>query len=540
MSTRHTKERLIEVMMKVDPLYKEEVRFNDYIKNKPLFEGKVLNEADNYEKTAEPEEQQQITPEEERNALELNKKAETAVESDQDLQKGVINQDKKGVDIKVTVPTYKKSVADKYIESLKKLAKKLQLPEPVITEGAIYQRAVTLQNGERYALDVYDLTLLIDGMFKLPGNNKLVAVVDNMTDGSIEIDPTEPVPQEYLQSSGDCDYCHQERYRGKNFIVKDLNKNKYLRLGSSCVKKFVGIDPAKYIRTLDYLRDFENNMNGLEDDFDPNDSVHGGGSRYMSPSNRLIDIDKTISIIYDLIKRDGYEKKDWEYPERGPGKPWRTNQGKATMDKAELIINDKEAFTNYPLNDLYVKEFKTFAGSLDPLPPNIVTSKYTDDPNEEPFQWDKNEGINEYRAKVKQTVTHPNFRVKDAGFLASAINFFENEKKRQAERNERAGSVWIGVPGEKLKIPYARLTDVKSGESEWGTWYLWSFIDDKGNVLKKFGTLSEKFKIESAPENSPELFAFRKGDVFAFTAEIKKHDEYQGVKNTQLGRLSKM
>jgi hypothetical protein len=531
MGTRHTKERLFEVMLKVNPELKEELKFKEYIDNKQLYESQIF-EADNYDDT---ETEEQISPEEEKRANELDKKAETAVESDEDIQKSVIDQDKKGVDFTVKVPTYKKRLADKNIESLRKMARKLKLPEPQVIEGAVYQKKIAIPCEippcDTYLIDIYDLTVKVEGMFKLPGNNKLVAVVDNMTGGSIEIDETEPVPPEYLESSGDCDYCHQERYRGKNFIVKDEDKGKYLRLGSSCVKKYIGINPAKYIRTLDYLRDFTQEMGGLDDDFGGNEGGGGGGHR-MSPSNRVVDINRVISILHYYIENEGYTKREWEYPDRAPR--YRLNDGEASADKAEKIIDNREDFNNYPIDGQYVKEFKEFASTLDPLPPNIVTDKY------DGTEYDKNIGFNEYRAKVKQLIAHPNFRIKDTAFLASAINYFENEKKRSAEAAERKDSQWIGNVNEKVRIPYAKLVDARSGDGQFGTWYLWSFVDDKGNILKKFGTLSEKFVIEQAPEGSEDLFGFSKGDVFAFTAEIKKHDEYKGTKNTQLGRLSKL
>jgi hypothetical protein len=538
MATRHTKERLLEVMMKVDPEFKENLLIKEYFENPKKFET-VVNEVDDVDD--DTHEEQQITPEEQQKALELNKKAETAVESDEDINKPVVDNNMKGLSFTVTVPTYKKRLADQYVESLKKLARKLRIPEPEVIEGSVYQKRHTepceIPPCDQYLIDVYDLTVKTEGMFKFPGNYKLVAVVDNMTSGSIEIDKEEVVPKEFLQPSGECNLCNQERYRGKNFIVKDGNSGKYLRLGSSCVKKYIGINPAKYIRTLDYLRDFMRDMGGVADD-DMWGAQGGGGRRGLDPSNRIVDINKVISTLHDVLSSEPYVKREWEYPDRGPR--YRTNDGKASADKAEKIIHNREELDKYPINTQYVAEFKEFANSLEPIPPNIV--KYTDDYSGEQTEYDKNAGFNEYRAKIKVFGTDANFRIKDTAFLASAINFFENEKKRSAEAKERKDSQWIGNVDEKIKIPYAKLMDMRSGEGQFGVWYLWTFIDDKGNILKKFGTLDSKFRIEKAPEGSEEIGYrdFRKGDVFAFTSDIKKHDEYNGMKNTQLGRFSKL
>jgi len=514
------KKLLFEMMIRVNPEAKEDFTLGEYLNNKHLYENNDVDVG---------EDEQEISPEEQQQANTLNKNAETAVENEQDIEQPLTNQHEKGVDMTVTVPTYKKRLADQNIESLRKLARKLRIPEPQVTEGPVYQKRISepceIPPCDTYIIDVYDLSIKTEGMFALPGNYKLVAVVDNITGGSIEIDPDEVVPQDQLKPSGQCDLCHQERFRGKNFIVKNLDNNEYQCLGSSCVKKYIGVNVAKYIRVLDYLRDFNQVMGGFMDEDDLFGGGEGGGRRGMSPANRVVDINKVISIIHSFIENDGYEKREWE--ERETGNRWnsrteryRTNQGNATADKAEKIIYNKEEFENFPVDTQYVNEFKKFAASLEPIP-------------------DGKESFNEYREKIKAFGTDANFRIRETALLASGINYFENEKKRQAEAERTRDSQWIGNVGDKVRIPYAKLENATSGEGMYGTWYLWTFIDDNGNVLKKFGTLSEKFKIEDAPEGAEELMGFHKGDVFAFTAEIKKHEEYKGTKNTQLGRLSK-
>lgn len=490
----------------------------------------------------QPEEEVQISPEDEKNAAELDKRAETAVAREEDNQKPVVQENQRGVNLTVTVPTYKKRVAEKNIESLNKLARRLGIAEPKVTIGEV--RTINVKDPyddippyRFYAIDVYDITIETEGMFALPGNYKLVAVVDNTTGGSIEIDEDESVPKEFLQTSGQCDLCKQERYRGKNFIVKDGDSGEYMRLGSSCVKKYIGIDPSKYIRTLNYLRDFQITMGGYMDDDDLfGDPETGGGRKGISESNRLVDINKVISIIHDFMQQDGYIKREWgETNNRwGGSERYRTNDGEATADKTEAILYDDEKFNEYPLNEKYVNDFKNFANTLEPLPPKMIDDPYGGG------QIDKNQGFNEYRQKIKDFANKENFRIRETALLASGINYFENEKKREEKAKELQGSEWIGEVGQKIKIPYAKLDGYRTGEGQFGTWELWSFIDENGNSLKKFGNLPERFKISDAPEGSENMGGYKKGDVFAFTSDIKKHDQYQGTKQTQLGRFSKL
>jgi len=530
MATRHTKERLLEVMGKVNPDFKLVTEINLLTENI-----QSLHEAE-YDST---DQEQEISPEEEQKAAQLDQIATTGEASEEDNEKPLVDQHQKGVNITVTIPTFKRKLFEKELESLKKLAKRMGAAEPVVnvSEPYLVKKAINKGSEEipmwvNYGFDVFDVEIIVQGLFQLPGNYELAAVIDNKTGGSIEINPESPVPADKLETHGQCDLCGQERYRGKNFIVKDLDSGDYLCLGSSCVKQFIGIDPSKYIRALSWLKMFETTV----DEYDMDGDVGGGGwGDFIKPSNQIVPIDKVISLIHHFITQDGYEKREWEQEQYGRYGSWqppvRTNKGDATADKAEKVIYDQEEFDKFPVDQSYAKEFLNFAAQLDPLPPKMV--------DDEEYSYDKNAGFNEYRAKVQDLAKEGrNFRVFETAFLASAINYFENEKAREAKKQQLAGSDFLGQVGTKINIPYAKLTGARSGEGQYGTWYLWEFIDDQGNVLKKFGNLSDKFLVDRG--TGKDLYGFNEGDVFAFTADVKKHEEYQGIKSTMLGRLSKL
>ena len=527
-----TKKRLYEIMGHVNPDFRS------------AYEENLILEAEG-ENVQEPAEepQEEITPEDQERAQKLNQEAETATPNEADNEKPVIQQQQKGIDIKVTVPMYKKRIANENLASLKKLARKLHLPEPKITIGNPYQKKIKVNKGtdllpywETYLVDVYDIHIESEDMFKIAGNNKLVAIVDNITGGSVEIDPQDRVPEQYLHRSGDCDYCHQERYRGKNFIVKQEN-GQYKRLGSSCVKKYLGVDPSKYIKALNYLNDFMPVMDSLGGE-DWGEGGGGGGGHRINQNQRLIDKDKVITVLHDIITKNGYIKREYEEEEHdrwGRSKynnpPIRKNPGKATADVVEKIMDNHEEYKKMPIDKNYVNSFLNFLHDLKLKPENLVTTSYGD-------QYDKNARTNEFLQKLKNLANpETNLRVVDIGFLGYAISYFEEAKKKATEKP----SEWIGNVGEKVKLTNLTLSDHKSGEGAYGVWNLWFFKDENGNYYKKFGELSPKFIIKKAPEGAEQYFSGnRKGDVYAFTAEIKKHDEdYNGVKTTMLGRLSK-
>jgi hypothetical protein len=121
--------------------------------------------------------------------------------------------------------------------------------------------------------------------------------------------------------------------------------------------------------------------------------------------------------------------------------------------------------------------------------------------------------------------------------LASGVNYVKNQIEKEKAASLKPVSQWIGSVGGKVSFKNVRLVDMKSGLGQFGSWYLWSFETVNGNQLKKFGELNNKFLVSKG--SGKELQDYNEGDIFSFTAEIKKHDEYKGTKNTMLGRLSK-
>lgn len=99
----------------------------------------------------------------------------------------------------------------------------------------------------------------------------------------------------------------------------------------------------------------------------------------------------------------------------------------------------------------------------------------------------------------------------------------ENQKKRET-------SEWCGTVGVRQSF-IGRVTFITSGEGQYGTWYLTVAEDLSGNVLTYFNLLNVK------PTND---YSAGKGDLVSFDAMVKKHDERDGIKQTALGRATKV
>lgn len=114
---------------------------------------------------------------------------------------------------------------------------------------------------------------------------------------------------------------------------------------------------------------------------------------------------------------------------------------------------------------------------------------------------------------------------KYVAFLTSALHIFYVNKWK-AERNKTApSSEWVGSVGEKITFTIKDAHLLYIGDNEWGSFYVYSLIDDNGNTL--IWRSSNHFEID-------ELVGH------AFKATIKSLDTYKGVKQTIITRAKQV
>ena len=50
-----------------------------------------------------------------------------------------------------------------------------------------------------------------------------------------------------------CDHCKAFRKRLKTFVLRNIESGKYYRVGSTCVRDFIGYDPSQLMEQARYL-----------------------------------------------------------------------------------------------------------------------------------------------------------------------------------------------------------------------------------------------------------------------------------------------
>jgi hypothetical protein len=434
--------------------------------------------------------------------------------------------------INFTIPVllYKKAEALKKIEVLKKATKKYKVAEPVITISEPFvKKMVSKDSPEVFEYDVFNLTIDVAPSFKLEGGYTLQAIVDNATDNAVAIDiDSFNIPLELLTSSHKCDHCGISRDRNKTFILQNP-ENELIRVGSTCVKKFLGINPQTFIAMLNFYNEFR------EDTFGNFGEQSFYTERAKSNHGVVVKIEEAITALNTIIAEDNGVIIKAEYEEYEVNNGWnsywdrrRTNLGKSTCERASaMVLDSRYSKTPLVIDTAYVNSFISFIENLES---NIVFDEL-----DNRFVFASN--FDSFKNDLKKFAERDVMRLGDIYPLCGGISYFEKFKVTEAERTLKGESEFVGTIGTKHKFNVT-LVDYKSGEGMYGTWYLWTFVDGDNNTITKFGTLSDKYRVSVGTEKLS--YEFNKGDKFAFTADVKAHKEFRGIKSTELGRLSKI
>jgi hypothetical protein len=413
------------------------------------------------------------------------------------------------------------------IKTIKKMSKKFRVPEPEIIVGKPFKKGIgwnDVWGSYDYYVNLIPVKLIVKEIFKLP-DYKVLAVVDNMTEGAV-IFGDEKVPNELLTSSQECDLCKTNRRRGKSWIVKKISTGEYQRFGGDCVKKAFGINPMKFLAAIDF---FQSLKTTISEDY--GDDFRGGVGKRISEKLKVVPFPIALTIIKNVYDKIGYVKKEYEYVSIGYGWSARedkvqSNKGETTGEKAQEIMLNFDVAKQIKPDDEFVKAFENYWENYN------ITNPESD--------------FGKFLIKIKNFIKEKQFRILDSGMMAFAVHQYQTKKNEV----EKKPSEFVGTVGEKMVFEKLKLTSYRTFESAYGTSGLYNFEDQNGNKLTKFGTISSDFYVGSENgENKREKmgepdfsnnYRPEKGDLFSFMSSIKKHEVYNGTKQTILDRATKL
>ncbi len=429
----------------------------------------------------------------------------------------------------------KRKDVEKALEKLNKKCDRLGVSHPKVMFSDEYEHrftdgtyeddpfAVVEMRYKWYAIDVFDIAITLPEEIKF-GDWEAIAYIDHFEGQHIQFDIDADYEYDFEKAIKDknCEHCNTNRNRRKSFILTSKLDGSFKKVGSTCVKDFTGVDPTKFFKAFQHvLRTLE--MFG-EDEWG---GFEGGSSRWVD--YRVFDINHIWTISKKVLEVDGkYIKTEWKDVEN-PSYPGyyirvRTNQDDATSDKVKSVLFDYKEEGDYfvtPsfIDDEFVKGIREWLHNME-VRTETRTRYNFDTDKEEEYEFE-----NEFDSKLKAYSERKRVRSFEIGFTCWVVDaYMKYVESLNAPVSEHQGNV-----GDKLKVE-ATVTSVSGFEGVYGWTNIYKMVDSDGNVYTKFGTINIRYSDSDEVE---------KGSVLKMSAEVKKHNDYRGKKETVLGRVSK-
>ena len=398
---------------------------------------------------------------------------------------------------KIDIPKYKISYLQEKITKLNRKAVKLGCEEMVLT----IDNEHTIEYNEHPISGRILLSPLVVEMvtatlnFEIPSikGYSLVATLDifpgeNENKVLISAVPEKTVPVEY-QSKNEihCDHCGWKRNRHHSVLLE--KDGEYIEVGSTCVKDFFdGNDPRGFMFYASLK--FEEIIGSLKDD---EDMVGGYGGRQIWSFG----LKEVLSVTSAVIRKFGWLSKGKAYE----------NGGEATAYKVFENVNPSADFIKYHKDELVIPDEKDIEASE-------ACIEYFENLDAED---------NDYLLNCTKIADLGYVPYKYLGFACSMIPSHYRVLHEAEEKKNTLPSEFVGELGDRIKNIRVKVLFTKNIETYYGLSTLYIFQDALGNIMKSFYSGSK--------------WEYDKDDEILITGTVKKHETYNGKKNTMLNRV---
>ena len=366
------------------------------------------------------------------------------------------------------------------VAKINKKAAKVGAPAIVLTEGEVVVRVSIGPNARRVRYEELQVTLTMSEPVRINGY-RLIARLENV-DGEtvVRAVPGEDVPHQYRDRATTCDHCNTKRFRKDYFLVQD-GAGTYLRVGSSCLKDFLGHDASRALW-----------LNTLTGWADPD------GDRWPI-SETLFCKHTVLAMTAAVIRERGWVSR------KQSNESWETDKPRnATADDVFAQLDPYRA-RKLPRIKILERDRRDAQAALRWYRDTIV---------------DKN-GKSDYEHNLHIVAKAETLRSKHFGILCSLVPV---AMRALGQRQERAAQVrsHIGTVGQRRKF-CGKVMGWSSFASDFGSTHYFRVATDEGMVVVK----SSKVWWDENLTN---------GSDVAFTATIKQHKDYKGRPETQVNR----
>lgn len=401
------------------------------------------------------------------------------------------------------IPAYNQNHLQKSIAKLNRKARKLGCAPLVLsfTPAENFETYVNPYTGLRMFTPIIIEQVEAHLEYEIPTLNgyELIAKLDiyPSDDGGSEVlvsaVPEKEVPVEYKNMTEiNCDHCGYNRIRNHSILIRHMDTNEYLQVGSTCVKDFfAGNDPADFMFYASIK--FDTIIGGIKEE-----SSFGSYGREYSG----YDIESVLTVTAAAIEKWGWMSRSKAYHE-------------------ECMSTSDHVFHN-----------------LNPRPNMHEEEKCQVNENnkalaEKALEWWENVDPknNDYLLNCVKLTKLAYIPYKFMGFACSMVSTYQREMEKvnriEREKAVKAGkrqSAWVGNIGNRILGIPVTVISTRKFDTNFGTSTLYVFKDTLENIYKTFYTGSS--------------WEYTEGNKIIIDGTVKKHEEFRGEKQTMLNRVS--
>jgi hypothetical protein len=380
-----------------------------------------------------------------------------------------------------TIPATNKQLVIEHIEKLNKRVKKLFLPPITLTWGRAFYERRSIKGLE---IDIVVLPCDLTGPLSVSFDGwQFVATLQHLPTGENilrTISEEFPIPSEYKNCGSNCEHCKVNRYRKDTYLVRHEG-SKFMQVGSSCIKDFLGGNsPDDILKRASLAAEIISFMDGAEGD------GGGGGS-----------IDEGIFHIETFLAQTVACIRDYGW-----------------LSKSEAKSSDNKSTASWVLDNFYPPSNRRFNFS--------VINDAEKDKARKAAEWAENLSDEEceasdYLHNIRAIARSGMVGIRTAGFAASIISSYDRDLAR---RQPRLMSTHVGSI--KMRDEFdLTLKSSYQGVSDYGVFFKYIFKDEQGNVFVWLSSNEQDFEVDQK---------------YRIRGTIKKHSEFKGTKQTEINR----
>lgn len=383
------------------------------------------------------------------------------------------------------IPMDHKALVEKEIAKYQKKAQKYG-NELSFEWGEPYAEKIAIREHDYHEISTVDtimvevLPLTIKGEIIKKGSYTVEAMLEHLEGGNVTTCFGSENKPEWAHMDGYCEHCHSNRQRRVTFIVNGED-GREIQVGRSCLADYCGINPQA-IGWSNEIHDII--LNSDLDHFCGWPSRAGIAYDTMEALAHAISVDRMQG--YIPSRTIGANKGKVEDLMKEGKKPAEADM-KAAEEMASLIlsVNEDDA------RKFWLDNIQT-----------LLRSKY---------------------CKYWHSGT--------VAFVPEAVRRYHEEiakrSQREHEKEAEKGSEYVGEVGQRMVFNITSLRCVTSWETQFGTTYLYKFLDENENVLIWFAS-KPMLRRDGSLHTSESCNQIK--------ATVKDHNERDGVKQTIITR----